>query len=92
MKEYFVKAKERFVYGTKRLGKAVNDTFVSIKDWAKENPETAATLGISLGAAAIHTSRSMIVTHRLKIQHRMQNYRIYDRSLGTYWESKEAID
>ncbi len=56
-----------------------------LREWAKENPEQAATIVCTaIGAAGIIIKR-MDRGARIRKEERLKDRYIYDRSLGSYW-------
>jgi len=81
----FERAKTTTFHGAKKLGQNLSDMARSFGYWVLENPAEAAAVIVPIGIAAIHSSQSLIVSHRINKQNKLSRCKIYDHSLGTYW-------
>ena len=81
----FKRAKTAVFYGAKRLGQNLGDVARSFGYWVMENPAEATAVIVPIGVAVVHSSQSLIVSHRINKQDKLSRCKIYDRSLGTYW-------
>lgn len=60
------------------------------KEWAKENPESAAAIACTaIGAIGVIIRRSF-ASARIRNEQKQKNRYIYDRSLGMRWKLKRA--
>jgi len=84
-KNKFTRAKTTVFYGAKKLGQNIGNVARSFGYWVLENPAEATAVIVPIGIAAMRSSQSLIVSHRINKQDRLARCRIYDRSLGTYW-------
>ena len=81
----FKRAKTTISCGAKKLGQNLGNVARSFWYWVIENPAEATAVIVPIGIAAIHSSQSLIVSHRINKQDRLSRCKIYDHSLGTYW-------
>lgn len=62
-----------------------------MKEWAKANPEQAATIACTaIGAIGIMIRRSYSAA-KIRQEQRLKDRYIYDRSLGRYWTLKRKL-
>lgn len=57
-----------------------------LEQWAKENPEQAATIAVTVIGAVGFIARKAITASELRKEMRLKDRYIYDRSLGSYWK------
>lgn len=84
-------AKDRIAEGARRLGHNVNNVAKSFVIWALENPAQATAVVVPVTIAAIRSSQSLIVSHRINKQRQIADSRIYDHSLGSHWDLKRPL-
>ncbi|MBE6724907.1 MAG: hypothetical protein E7576_06895 [Ruminococcaceae bacterium] len=56
-----------------------------LEEWAKNNPEQAATIAATAIGAVGFITRKAIKAGQLRKEMRLKDRYIYDRSLGSYW-------
>ena len=62
-----------------------------LKEWAKANPESAATIACTaIGAIGIVVRRSYSAA-KIRKEQRLKDRYIYDRSLGRYWTLRKKL-
>jgi hypothetical protein len=60
-------------------------------DWMIENPEITTVVLVPTAIAAIKSSQSMIVSHRVNKQNDRSDRSWYDRSTGLRWDLKRKM-
>lgn len=60
------------------------------REWAKENPEQAATVICTAIGAGVLMTKGMIKSARLHKEAVLKERYIYDRSLGKYWRLRRV--
>ena len=91
LNQKFKETKDRVVEGARKLGHNINNTAKSFVIWALDNPAEATAIVVPVSIAAIRSSQSLIVSHRLNKQQRIADSRIYDRKLGASWHLKRPL-
>ena len=84
-------AKDRVIDEARKLGHNANNVAKSFVIWALDNPAQATEVVVPVTIAAIRSSQSLIVSHRINKQQRLANSRIYDHSLGAHWDLKRPL-
>ena len=61
-----------------------------LREWAKENPEQAATVICTAIGAGVLMTKGMIKSARIHKEQTLKDRYIYDRSLGSYWKLRRV--
>ncbi len=71
------------------LSEAAVDTASRGAQWAINNPEKVVA-GIGLGIGVLQASRSLVVSHRVKMERKRIDHTYYDPSTGFHWDLRRA--
>lgn len=71
------------------FGEAAVDAASRGAQWAINNPEKVVA-GIGLGIGVLQASRSLVVSHRVKMERKRIDHTYYDPSTGFHWDLRRA--